>query len=191
MKDKGAIRSHMRTLRRALTPEEALERSLAAQRHILETDEWRHTPSVGLYYAIRNETDTALLLDTAWADGKEVYLPKTQPGGIMQFLPCISRQALVPGIMGIPEPNPESCPLPPEGEWVPRLIIVPGVAFDRQGHRIGMAGGYYDKYFSRESTQDAFRLALAYAFQIVDSLPADPWDAPVHAIATEEGILWL
>lgn len=191
MTDKNAIRLHMRKLRRALPPEDVRDRSLTAQRLVLETVEWRQTPSVGLYYAIKNETDTALLLDTAWAEGKDVFLPYTRPGGFMEFLPCLSRQSLVPNRMGIPEPTPESCPLPPEGEWVPRLIIVPGVAFDRQGHRIGMAGGYYDKYFSRSSTQDIFRLALAYAFQVVNSLPADPWDAPVHAIATEEGLLWL
>lgn len=191
MEDKAAIRSRMRKRRTDMAPEEVWERSLAAQRHILETDEWKRARSVGLYCAIRNETDTALLLDTAWAEGKETFLPHTQRAGIMDFFPCLDRQNLVRNAMGIPEPNPAACPLPPEGGWVPSLIIVPGVAFDRHGHRLGMAGGYYDRYFARPSTQNVFRMAIAYAFQVVESLPADLWDAPVHAIATEEGVLWL
>lgn len=191
MTDKKTLRTQLRAQRDEMAAEEARARSLAAQRHILETEEWRHASSVGLYYAIGNEADTALLLESAWAEGKDVFLPYTLPKGIMHFLPCLGRQDLVKNRMGIPEPDPARCPKAPEGGWVPRLIVVPGVVFDRHGHRIGMAGGYYDRYFAQASTQDVFRMALAYTFQVVESLPADPWDAPVHAIATEDGVSWL
>lgn len=193
MLDKAALRAIMREKRRALTEEEAHERSLAAQRHILESKEWANARSVALYMAVRRETEAGLLADAAWEVGKDVYMPYTVPmsGGIMHLLPCLSGQALVKSRYGIPEPTPETCPPSPEGGWVPELIIVPGLAFDREGHRLGSGGGYYDRLFAKKTMQDTVRIALAYAFQIVDSLPAEEWDAPMHAIATEEGLTWL
>ncbi|MCC8194966.1 MAG: 5-formyltetrahydrofolate cyclo-ligase [Deltaproteobacteria bacterium] len=193
MPDKPALRKILREQRHTLTDKEVLERSLAAQRHVLEAAEWLAASSVGLYAAVNQETDTALLLEEAWATGKEVYLPCIAPAspGEMRLLPCLGGQALVKNRFGIPEPIPETCPAAPEGEWIPGIIIVPGLAFDREGHRLGTGGGYYDRLFARKSMQDTVRIGLAYAFQIVESLPADEWDAPMHAIATEEGLTWL
>ena len=193
MLDKAALRKCMREKRRALTDVEAAARSLAAQRHILAATEWKQARSVGLYVAVRRETDASLLADEAWRTGKDVYLPYTVPAatGIMHLLPCLSGQALVKNHYGIPEPTPETCPPSPENGWVPEVIIVPGVAFDREGHRLGSGGGYYDRLFAKKSMQDVIRIGLAYAFQVVDTLPADVWDAPMHAIATEEGLTWL
>ncbi|MDL2209438.1 5-formyltetrahydrofolate cyclo-ligase [Desulfovibrio sp. OttesenSCG-928-O18] len=194
MPDKAAIRKEMRARRAALTEEAAREMSLAAQELVLAAKEWKNAASVALYMAVRKETDTRLLLESAWQSGKRVFLPYTPPSshGIMHLLPCESGQALVPSVFGIPEPTPETCPLYEEGaEWVPELIIVPGTAFDRAGHRIGSGGGYYDRLFARHSMQDTLRVGLAYAFQVVEQIPADHWDTPMHAIATEESLVWL
>lgn len=193
MPDKTALREIMRSKRRALTDKDVFERSLRAQHHILASREWIAAPSVGLYVAVRRETDTALLADAAWKAGKEVLIPYAPPlsPGIMYLLPCLSGQALVASRFGIPEPAPEACPRPPEEGWVPTIIIVPGLAFDKDGHRLGSGGGYYDRLFAQNSMQDTIRIGLAYAFQIVDTLPAEAWDAPMHAIATEEGLTWL
>ena len=194
MIDKAALRKTMREKRRALPPEEARERSLAAERHILASRAWKHAPSVGLYVAVRNEAGTDLLLESAWEAGKEVFLPYTPPSppaGVMHFLPCASGQALVTNRYGIPEPTPETCPLPPEGGWIPGLVIVPGLAFDREGHRLGSGGGYYDRLLARESMHASVRVGLAYAFQVVDAVPAERWDVPMQAIATEEELAWL
>ena len=189
--DKAAIRKRMREMRRAMADDAIRDRSRAAQGHILDSDEWRLSPSVGLYVAVRKETDTVLLAENAWREGKEVYFPHSLPGGIMHFLPCHGWRELQKGLLGIPEPTPESCPLPPEGGWVPKLIVTPGIAFDREGHRLGQGGGYYDRYFAKDSTQDVIRIGLAYEFQILETLPADEWDAPMHAVATEKGLIWL
>lgn len=194
MRDKAAIRKELRLKRGALSEEAAREMSRAAQELILADEAWQKAASVGLYVAVRKETDTRLLFENAWESGKQVFLPYTPPGahGIMRLLPCESGQALVVNSFGIPEPTPETCPLYEESrEWSPDIIIVPGMAFDREGHRIGSGGGYYDRLFTRPSMQDAVRVGLAYAFQIVDRVPADSWDAPMHAVATEESLVWL
>jgi 5-formyltetrahydrofolate cyclo-ligase len=180
----------MREQRRALTDGEIFERSLRAQRHILASGEWAAASSVGLYAAVRRETDTALLADEAWKAGKEVLLPRVSPfsPGIMRLLPYPRGQALVANRFGIPEPEP--CPRPPEEDRAPEIVIVPGLAFDGKGRRLGSGGGYYDRLFAGQSMRAAIRIGLAYAFQIVDALPAEAWDAPMHAVATEEGITW-
>ena len=72
----------------------------------------------------------------------------------------------------------------------PDIIIVPGVAFDANGTRLGMGGGYYDRLLALPRYADSLRLGLAYSFQLVDSLPRQTWDVPVHAVCTELGILW-
>lgn len=187
----------MRAQRRALTDADVFDRSLAAQRHILASGEWAAAPSVGLYAPVRHETDTALLADAAWTAGKEAFFPCTlsDAPGTMRFAPCPRGRALVKGRFGIPEPAPcsesrEAC-LAGWEDRIPALIIVPGLAFDREGRRLGNGGGYYDRFFAGTTARDALRIGFAYAFQLVGALPAEAWDAPMHAIATEEGLIWL
>lgn len=191
MEEKAAIRKRIREMRSAMTADAVRERSLAAQRHILASEEWREAPSVGVYAAVHNEIDTALLVESAWQEGKEVFFPYSLPAGVMYFLPCHGWRELVKSRMGILEPSPELCPPPPSGGWVPRLIIVPAVALDWEGYRLGIGGGYYDRFFAKHSAQDAIRVGFAYAFQVLDNLPAEEWDAPMHAVATEEALVWL
>ena len=77
------------------------------------------------------------------------------------------------------------------GPPAPDLIVAPGLAFDRNGVRLGMGGGYYDRLLALPRHRDSLRIGLAYAFQIVDSLPREAWDVPVHAVCTEKGIVWI
>lgn len=191
--DKAALRKAMRAARKGLSDDEARELSLAAQRHILADAAWAKSASVGLYIAVRKETDTELLCQSAWDAGKEVYLPYTPEDspGIMHFLPGRSGQTLAASQFGIPEPAPETSPEAPEGGWAPELIIVPGIAFDEAGYRVGSGGGYYDRFFAKPSMRNAVRIALAYSFQVVAKVPVEKWDTRMHAIATEKGITWL
>lgn len=166
----------------------------AAQEFILADKTWKKAESVGLYVAVRNEAETQMLSENAWGTGKRVYFPYTPPKsfGIMHLLPCASYAELSVNHFGIPEPTPKTCPLPEEGEeWVPEVIIVPGIAFDVKGRRVGSGGGYYDRLFAKPSMRDTVRIGLAYSFQVLEEVPAEKWDAPMHAIATEEGLTWL
>lgn len=79
----------------------------------------------------------------------------------------------------------------PAGPPAPDLIIAPGLAFDRDGIRLGMGGGYYDRLLALPRHNNSLRIGLAYAFQLADSLPRQPWDVPVHAVCTEKGLVWI
>lgn len=191
---KGALRAEMRAKRQALGARERLERSRAAARHVLQSLFWKNARTVALYVAVRGEMDTNPLLRAAWQKGKRVLLPLCRMEGAvegaaeMRLVPCRGPEMLVPGAFGIPEP---ACPTDEHARSiVPDLIIVPGVAFDRKGVRLGQGGGWYDRYFFRPEAADILRLGFAYAFQIVERLPRDPWDALVDGICTEQGIVW-
>ncbi len=79
----------------------------------------------------------------------------------------------------------------PAGPPAPDLIIAPGLAFDRNGIRLGMGGGYYDRLLALPRHAASRRIGLAFAFQFVDSLPREAWDMPVHAVCTEKGLVWI
>ena len=190
---KAALRKAVHLQCNSLTEKELQIRSEAAQNLILADPAWLAAKSVGLYYAVRRELRTQKLMSEAWAAGKQVFLPYISPAekGIMHLLPCPGTDVLVKGAFGIMEPDPVFCPLPSGNSWVPELIVVPALAYDRKGHRLGSGGGYYDRLFASPFMRGAKRLGLSYAFQIYDELPVEPWDIPMHGICTEEGLQWL
>jgi 5-formyltetrahydrofolate cyclo-ligase len=203
---KQSLRSVMRGRRKALPSAIRGDLSLAAQEYILKEPAWKKAHCVALYMAMPDETDTAALLEDAWQK-KTVLLPlcSREKAGHMDFLACSGYHELRPGPFGILEPNLEqirgkavttsavsgACQDIPLPQIIPDLIIVPGVAFDRSGHRLGMGGGYYDRIFARTDFSDVPRLGLAFDFQVMDSLPAKDWDKKVHALSTEKGLLWI
>ena len=191
--EKSVLRKTMRDHRSALSCEEASARSLAAQHRVLASVEWLAASSVGLYIAVRQEVETSLLVEEAWRMGKKVYLPRISPSmpGRMHFFRYFSGQILEKNRFGIPEPGPDASLLPPADNGVPEVIIVPGVAFDRKGHRLGNGGGYYDRLFSEKDMRRTIRIGFAYSFQLVADVPVEDWDTPMHAIATEEELIWL
>jgi 5-formyltetrahydrofolate cyclo-ligase len=93
------------------------------------------------------------------------------------------------GRFGILEPDPGACRM--AGGTPPEVAVVPGVAFDRRGFRLGFGGGYYDRLFARQETARTLRIGLAYDFQVVDRLPAEPWDQPMHALCTPKEMTWI
>ncbi|WP_353119111.1 5-formyltetrahydrofolate cyclo-ligase [Nitratidesulfovibrio sp.] len=226
-----ALRHAMLARRAALPPDEAARLGDAAQNALLASPTWQAARQVLLYVAVRNETATARLLDAAWADGKQVLLPRcvtpasaspappaspTSPttgpapsatgaavptancDNEMCLAPCACAADLKPGRYGIAEPDPTRCPAidmnaePGHASaFAPDLAIIPGVAFDRQGNRLGHGAGYYDRFLAHPAMARTALVGLAYAFQIVPALPVAPWDRPVHALCTEEGLTWL
>ncbi|MDR2076910.1 MAG: 5-formyltetrahydrofolate cyclo-ligase [Desulfovibrio sp.] len=186
---KASLRQAMIRRRKALSAEERQALSLAAQQHVLDSPLWRNARCVALYAALAGETDTSALLENAWAGGRTVLLPlcSVKERGRMDFCACPGKHALRPGFAGIPEPDPALAPAAPP----PDLLVVPGLAFDCRGFRLGMGGGYYDRFFLRSPLPGAVRLGLAFSFQVLDALPREAWDRPVHALGTEKGLLWI
>lgn len=187
---KKNLRRQMREKRAALSPGQSGSLGLAAQRNLADSDAWRQARSVALYMALPGETSTDFLLAEAWKAGKRVFLPRiTKPEAReMEFLPCKGMESLRKGAFGIMEPLAE----PGEREMLfeADLVIVPGLAFDRKGGRLGYGGGYYDAYFGGNMPGRAL-IGLCFGFQILDELPRDAWDARMSALCSEGGLLWL
>lgn len=185
---KAALRARMRQCRSALAADASRHAALSAalQRRLLDSDIWRKSRTVMLYCAVRGEVDTSLLLAEAWAKGKTVLLPRCRPGepGRMDFAACSGPDGLVPAGMGIPEPTGPACP--PE-ETQDALIVTPGLAFDRQGYRLGYGGGYYDRLLDGRRPS----VGLVFAAHLLDRVPREPWDRPVDGLCSEESLTWL
>ncbi len=131
--------------------------------------------SVYLYLDFRGEAGTGRILEALWAKNIPVALPRVE-GEEIFFYTVQGWTDVCPGYMGIEEPSAGCCPA--EDKYA--LVLVPGVAFDREGRRLGYGGGYYDRFFVREPEHP--RWGLAYAFQMVEKLPAEEWDQRVEQV---------
>jgi 5-formyltetrahydrofolate cyclo-ligase len=165
--------------RNALSPEEIGRLSGSAQAAVIGCDEFRAAEVVGAYFAFGSEAKTDLIIAEARQSGKRVALP-TVGGDRIAFHVFAPGEPLVKGRFGIMEP------LPRRPVTKMDLVIVPGIAFDRQGYRLGYGKGYYDRFLSGS---DAFSMGLAYGFQVVDQLPHESHDLRLDATATENGII--
>jgi len=169
----------MKALRRALAPEEKRAMDQAVCERLLARPEIRDAETVCLYASLADEADTWLLARRLWACGRGTAFPRVEDGGIA-FYRVGSEQDLVHGFRGIWEPS-ATCPRENRPDTP---VIVPGLAFSPQGGRLGYGGGYYDRFFAGEPKHR--RIAAAYPFQIVETLPAETWDCPVDVIVTPE-----
>jgi 5-formyltetrahydrofolate cyclo-ligase len=141
---------------------------------------FRAAGTVHAYVGVASEVRTLPLLEAAWKAGKRVVCPRIGMGGRLEGRRVRSVEDLVTGPRGLREPDPETTSLVPAEEI--DLVVAPGVGFDRRGRRLGLGGGYYDRFLS---TTGASRLGLAFSLQIVDWIPQGPGDEPVHWIVTE------
>ena len=188
-----ALRQEVRSLRRALAPEARARAAYLAQNRVLDLPVWQRARAVALYMALREETDTSLLLHNAWDTGKTVFLPRVRPGesGVMDFVRCAGPADLAPGAFNLREPRPDLPGLAAgDPRFAPSLMVLPGVGFDRSGHRLGFGGGYYDRFLASAPPSLA-RLGLCFHCQLLPRLPAAPWDQRVACICTEKETVWI
>ncbi len=185
---KLALRSRMLAGRRALTSKEVVGRSRRIQAHLRELPLYRAAGRVLFYLALAEEVQTGLLVREALRSGVTVLVPVTKwkEGKLLiSRLEDLDRDVTA-GRLGILEPK-EDCVRPwPEGEV--DLVVVPGVAFDRTGKRLGFGGGFYDKLLG-SIPPGVLKVALAFGLQIVKDVPAGEHDVPVDLLVTEEGII--
>ena len=157
-------------------------RSALVQEHIAKSREFQSAKIVGAYFATGSEVKTDLLIGEARRLGKVVALPRTE-GDMINFYEMSSTNELVAGRFGIMEP------LPAHPARRMDLLVVPGIAFDKKGCRLGYGKGYYDRYLSEKKPQ--FTIGLAYNFQLLESLPHNTHDVQLDAISIEDGILYV
>ena len=171
-----------------LSPAEVKEKSKLIVQRVMGMIEWLQSNMLLVYADFRNEAATGELIIKSIEVGKQVAVPKTAPAKCL-LIPSLIRDYpgdLEPGQWGIPEPKPHLIrPVKPE---LIDLVIVPGVAFDEAGNRIGYGGGYYDRFLAglKKSTPS---IALAYEMQICQEIIPEEFDVPVHYIVTENRII--
>ena len=192
--EKDRLRKEMIRKRLALSPQEVQWASLAVVERVRALSEWKNAWTVLLYWPIRNEIDTRPLLSELWERGSLALLTRCRPDqpGFMDVCSCSCEEELVKGSFNIMEPAP-CCSIREEtGEpFAPDLVLVPALAFDAHGFRLGFGGGYYDRLLARPEMDDAVTLGLCYEFQRIESFPMNAWDAPVQGVCTERELKWF
>jgi len=181
--DRASWRRRLRERRRAIDPDEARRLGMRIRDHLRSLEAWHRAGSIAAYLANDGEVPTEPIVQAALAADKRVYLPIVS-GRDLSFGPWAEGDALRPNRYGIPEPAGEAGP----GDAID-LLLVPLVGFTESGFRLGMGGGFYDRYLSRQGA--ALAIGLAYCCQREDDLETlrQPWDRPVNGIVTEEG--WM
>ena len=180
---KDQARMYIKAERSRRLPEELRKDSLAVCRRLIDSDCFRNASSVFAYASLSGEVETCYLSEKILACGKILALPKVT-GSDMTFYRIEDLTKLSRGAMGILEPDESLGALTPGKE---DLIVMPGLAFDRQKHRVGYGGGYYDRYLQR--WPEGHRIALAFSFQILEDLEHTACDiCPEQIILPHETI---
>ena len=173
--DKKVLRREIREKKRAMTEEEIVDRSEKLGQLFVQSEAYRKAKTVYGYLPYNQEVRTVPMLAQALRDGKRVAVPKIY-GDTMKFLYLDDLSKVEKNDMGIPEPIADT----PVAEDKTALVLMPGLAFTKQGDRMGYGGGFYDRFLAEEP--DHPTLALCYEFQMVDSLPTEEFDIPVDTV---------
>ena len=151
---------------------------------VLKTPEYKEADNILLYADYRHEVMTREIFDDALLHKKKVYFPKSNDDGTMEFYQIISVKQLESGYKGIKEPVVDNRYLFKHNSKEDTLIIVPGVAFDMKGYRVGYGKGFYDRFMQDKRQMTAF--GLCFSNQLVDEIPHAMHDIKMDKIVTEE-----
>lgn len=173
--DKKTLRKWIREQKRAMTPERIEEASRKLGEMFRATELYRKAKTIYGYLPYNQEVRTVPILERALADGKKVAVPKVY-GNEMKFIYLTDLTQVEVGYAGIPEPVADG----PVADDPTALVLMPGLAFDKEGRRIGYGGGFYDKFLAQEPEHPT--IALCYDFQMVSQLPTEEFDIPVACV---------
>ncbi|MBF0471287.1 MAG: 5-formyltetrahydrofolate cyclo-ligase [Gammaproteobacteria bacterium] len=187
------IRARLREARRSLPPIQHKQRSLAICQQIIRHPLLRRSQRVALFLSNDGEVDLSPLIHRLHATGKQCYLPCLAPGRghTLWFAPYPNSARLQPNRYGIGEPIATNKRLTPI--YTLDLVLMPLVAFDCHGNRLGMGGGYYDRSFAylrkRNHWQKPRLIGTAFELQQLEAVPPRPWDVAMSGVFTERGFL--
>ncbi|MBI3993611.1 MAG: 5-formyltetrahydrofolate cyclo-ligase [Candidatus Lambdaproteobacteria bacterium] len=194
--DKTLLRKHMLARRAALAPAVLEQHSREIHALLWALPQMAAPRGVHCYLSFGAEVRTGPIFQRCAAEGIATFAPYQRREGVgLGVARWRPGDALVRGSMGVPQPEPDRKGDPPPGSW--SVVLVPGLAFDRRGARIGFGKGYYDLFLSplRRAAQNqgaASRptlIGLAYGLQVVPRIAADPWDVPMDLIVTEREVI--
>ena len=173
--DKQALRKEIREKKRAMTEADILSKSEKLGQLFAASEAYRQAKTIYGYLPYNQEVRTTAMLQKALEDGKRVAVPKCY-GDEMRFIYLEDLSKVEKGYCNIPEPIEDG----PIADDPTALVLMPGLAFDPQGHRMGYGGGFYDKFLAQEP--DHPTLALCYDFQMLDYLETEAHDIPVDYV---------
>ena len=180
--EKDALRRRIRARLRALSPQALRESDQALFARFLALPQVAAADTLLLYHGMRAEPDTARLLPALWAMGKQVCLPRCLPGHGMEARLVRPDSVLRRHPYGMLEPG-EDCP--PADKAAIALVLVPGLAFDRSGGRLGQGGGFYDRWLADYS---GCTVALCRSALLLERVPREPHDVEVRLVVTEDSL---
>ena len=185
-------RQTIRRLRRDLSDKEQLAHALAISSQITRLNVFRYNRKIALYLSNDGEIDPSFIIKQAWNMGKAVFLPVLAPlKNQLYFSPYKPDSKMKTNRFGIAEPD---CP-PDQWQSAQQmsLIFLPLVAFDKEGNRLGMGGGFYDRSLAYLSARKVMKnpklIGLAHELQQLESIKHEKWDIPVGQIITEKRII--
>lgn len=183
IRSKKDIRAEVKRHRREASADDIRANSERICDTFLALPEYRDAQAVFAYMDCKNEVQTKKVIEQCWKDGKTIAVPKVF-GEIMKYYVITSYDDLEDGYFGIREPKHEQCE---EIVSEDGLMILPGVAFDEQRHRVGYGGGFYDRYL--EAHPQMKKIAFAFEFQMFDEIPSEVFDRQPERIITERRLL--
>lgn len=182
-KSKKEIRAEVKKHRREAATEVIHQNSEIICDKFLRLPEYKEAKVVFAYMDCKNEVKTTKVIEQCWKDGKMIAVPKVF-GEIMKYYAIASYEDLEDGYFGIREPKHE---LLEEVVCEDGLMILPGVAFDADRHRVGYGGGFYDRYL--EAHPNMKKIAFAFEFQMFEKVPFEEFDRQPEKIITEKRII--
>lgn len=192
--DKASLRRRFAALRNAIPPDERTAAEAAIRDKLFSLPAWKNAPLICGYASVRGEIDMAPVWQRAVAEGKAYALPVTVTDtreGRMVFRRTenFCPHALVPARFGIYEPD-DTRPALSAKDYEGALILVPGLAFDDAGFRVGYGGGYYDRFLAtlRAAGISVATVGAAFAVCRTSSLPHEPHDIPTDYVIDERSI---
>ena len=174
--NKKEARAYVRARKRAMTEAQIVSASARLGEKLRQSELYKNAKTIYGYLPYNQEVRTVPMLEQALRDGKQVAVPKCY-GPDMRFIYIDDFDTqIAPGYCNIPEPVLDE---PVAGDTT-ALVLMPGLAFDYDGRRIGYGGGFYDRFLSAEPNHPT--LALCYGFQMVDRLETEEFDIPVDQV---------
>ena len=173
--NKKELRAIIRAQKRAMTEEMIVQKSEKLAELFAASELYRNAKSIYGYLPYNQEVRTVPMLEQALKDGKRVAVPKCY-GDEMRFIWMDDLSKVEKGYANIPEPIADE----PVADDPTALVLMPGLAFDPQGNRMGYGGGFYDKFLAAENTHPT--LALCYDFQMMEHLETEAHDLPVDVV---------
>lgn len=217
--DKKNLRKQMLSQRNGMPDMECLKKSRHAAKRLFETNSYKQAQNILVYMHYGSELQTADIIRQAFKDHKRVFVPRVE-GKNMDFYEIHSMAGCEEGFHGIPEPktdcpklilatgdngteynnikdnetdNAETDTNEISGVYAKvnhTLMILPGLAFDPKGHRLGYGGGYYDRYFERFGT-DYTKVAVGHDFQLIDEVPYEAHDIPIDIFISDSRCIMI